>query len=218
MDEWKTAIPSNFVCVCASECHWFGSFCTLSKTWGHQLRWSRTLFYLLKQTLKLSPSSIRREVSACASPFCVSTEKSELPWIRPSSFHVLCPCLTRTTLFAAPMAGNGSDASFRGEIVRSGFEGGDFFSICCTQQILRFLVLLLNKGLWMWWLNARESIWDFFFLLLNLRPWFLRKWMEEMENLFSLSVFTLRGKTERNQIKRSFGKRPCLIFQIWKAP
>lgn len=53
--------------------------------------------------------SIWREVSAWASPFLVRTEKSELPWIRPSSFHVLCPCLTRTTLFADFIGGNGAE-------------------------------------------------------------------------------------------------------------
>lgn len=54
--------------------------------------------------------SIWREVSAWDSPFAVRMEKSELPWIRPSSFHVLWPCLTRATLFAAPIAGkSGSD-------------------------------------------------------------------------------------------------------------
>lgn len=51
--------------------------------------------------------SIWRDVSAWDSPFCVRTEKFELPWIRPSSFHVLCPCLTRTTLLATLIGGKG---------------------------------------------------------------------------------------------------------------
>ena len=54
---------------------------------------------LVKQTSKESSISIWREISAWDSPFFVKTEKSELPWILPSSFHVLCPCLTRTTRF-----------------------------------------------------------------------------------------------------------------------
>ena len=56
-------------------------------------------------------------VSACDSPFLVSTDTFELPWMRPSAFQVLCPCLTNTTLLASFMDGRGigeeSNLSFK---------------------------------------------------------------------------------------------------------
>jgi hypothetical protein len=63
---------------------------------------------LVKQASNESDRSICREVSAWESPFSVSTEMSELPWMRPSAFQVLCPCRTSTTRFAS--RSDGSDA------------------------------------------------------------------------------------------------------------
>jgi hypothetical protein len=79
---------------------------------------------LVKQASKESDRSIWREVSAWDSPLGVSTETSELPWMRPSAFHVLCPCRTSTTRFAA--RSGGSDAPGRG--------GGDRSSSCTLEQ------------------------------------------------------------------------------------
>lgn len=69
---------------------------------------------LVKQASKESEASIWRQVSAWASPLGVSTEASELPWMRPSAFHVLCPCRTSTTRFASR-----SDAPGRGRLSSS---------------------------------------------------------------------------------------------------
>lgn len=69
---------------------------------------------LVKQASKESEASIWRQVSAWASPLGVSTEASELPWMRPSAFHVLCPCRTSTTRFASR-----SDAPGRGDLSSS---------------------------------------------------------------------------------------------------
>jgi hypothetical protein len=49
-----------------------------------------------------------RAVSACASPFAVSREKSLLPWMRPSAFQVLWPWRTSTTRRREAMGGSGS--------------------------------------------------------------------------------------------------------------
>lgn len=66
---------------------------------------------LVKQASKESEASIWREVSAWASPLGVSTEASELPWMRPSAFHVLCPCRTSTTRFASRRRGDLSSSA-----------------------------------------------------------------------------------------------------------
>lgn len=50
-------------------------------------------------------------VSACAIPLGVSSEKSLLPWMRPSAFHVLWPCRTSTTRLRVVMLGSRSGAS-----------------------------------------------------------------------------------------------------------
>ena len=80
---------------------------------------------LVKQASKESERSIWREVSAWDSPLGVSTERSELPWMRPSAFHVLWPCRTSTTRFAS-CSGGSDDAPGRGL--------GDRSSSCTLEQ------------------------------------------------------------------------------------
>lgn len=74
---------------------------------------------LVKQASKESERSMRREVSACDSPLGVSTEMSELPWIRPSAFQVLCPCRTSTTRFASRSGGSRSPGRGFGDLSSS---------------------------------------------------------------------------------------------------
>ena len=53
----------------------------------------------------VSQAASGRVVSACASPFAVRTERSELPWMRPSSFQVDCPWRTSVTRFSESTRG-----------------------------------------------------------------------------------------------------------------
>ena len=121
---------------------------------------------LEKQTSKESSMSIWREVSAWDSPFWVRTEKSELPWIRPSSFQVLWPCLTSTTLLAALIPGNPGGASGI-ELNPLDFSTGFSFSISCTlaeddrtlkRLFFRWGVWLINVEIQLGFGGATENI------------------------------------------------------------
>mmetsp|Transcript_6869 Transcript_6869/g.41893 ORF Transcript_6869/g.41893 Transcript_6869/m.41893 type:complete len:216 (+) Transcript_6869:3754-4401(+) len=68
---------------------------------------------LQKSASNRSSRSISAEVCACSFPFFVSFAKSLHPWMRPSAFHVLCPCRTKTTRLGVDRVGSGRGGRLR---------------------------------------------------------------------------------------------------------